>query len=132
MRSVPRLLFAISLALAVSSLTILIELIVANSNYDITAPGYWDGALGSTLVIAGYVAVLGLVPGLLLHTLFVHLRWRALWQYLSAALSLGAAWCAIFHFVGSFVAAVIAAAILGTAVFWMLRRPDKIALRRTI
>lgn len=121
---------AILIAVAVSVLAIEIELVAAQSLAGLMQPRNWAGGLRFALVVGLFVVPMGLIPGLLLHTLFVRLHWLNLWQYLVAALLLGGAWCAVFYAQsgvgGAFMGGIIAAAMLGTASFWLLRRPDQV------
>jgi hypothetical protein len=118
------------LAVAVSSLAIVVELSVAQyPSVELMRPSYWGGGLTFAAVVGLYVVPMGLIPGLLLHALFVRLQWRALWQYLIAASLLGGTWCVLLHAVGAFIVGIVLAAIFGTATFWLLRRPDQIRPR---
>jgi|GEM_PF-6631567 len=105
-----------------------IEITLANNSISaFLKPSYWESG---TLFVGIYIIPLGLVPGLLLHAFFVRLRWSSLWQYSLAGLFLGAAWATIFYqwigVGGEFMAGIVAAALFGTATFWVSRRPDRI------
>lgn len=84
----------------------------------------WDDAK-FLLVFAAYNLALGLVPGLVAHTLLVRLKLTGLVPYLVAAALIGSGWCIAIPLSVVGWAYVLPCALVGTATFWTLRRPDR-------
>jgi len=93
-----------------------------------TPETYWDGWHWSDtkllLAFATYNVVLGLIPGLVAHSLLAKFRLTGVGPYLGAAALIGGSWCIAMPL--SFVwAYVLPCALAGTATFWVVRRPDR-------
>lgn len=77
------------------------------------------------LVFATYNFVLGLLPGLVAHSLLARLRLTGLGPYLVAAALIGGGWCIAIPLSVVGWAYVLPCALVGTATFWAVRRPDR-------
>ena len=88
--------------------------------------GGWDwGDFGRLLLVfAAYNFVLGLLPGLAAHIVLVRLKLTGIAPYLGVAALIGIIWCIVIPFAIAGQAYVLTSALVGTASFWLVRRPD--------
>jgi hypothetical protein len=94
-------------------------------------PAWWVGSVGFGFVLLCFAIPLGLLPGLLLHALLLRLRWTYFWQYIAGGMLVGIFWCAVtcltIHMpvLTPVFGYILTSSIVGTAAFWVARRPDK-------
>jgi len=85
---------------------------------------HWSDAK-PLMLLASYNFMLGLLPGLLAHSLMARLRLTGLIPYLASASLIGSFWCIVIRLSAVGWAYVLPSALFGTATFWALRRPDR-------
>jgi hypothetical protein len=92
-------------------------------------PAWWAAGVAVGFMFLLYAIPLGLLPGLLLHTLLLRLGWTSVWQYIAGATLVGVFWCVVTRLtlllVTPVLGYILASSIIGTVAFWIARRPDK-------
>jgi len=112
-------------AVVASILAVVAAMVVSAPAENWASPDAWYDGPSLAISVGSLVVACGLVPGLLLHALFVRLRWTTIWQYVMAAAVLAAAWSAFFLAQGAnFAFEIASASVVGTITFWLVRRPD--------
>lgn len=85
----------------------------------------WEPYARMLLTFAVCNFVLGLLPGLCAHILLVRLRLTGASPYLVTAALIGMFWCAVLGVSVTGFSYILASSLVGTACFWLVRRPDK-------
>jgi cell division protein FtsW (lipid II flippase) len=65
------------------------------------------------------------------HALLVRLRLTGIFPYLVTAALIGGSWCIVMTLSAVGWAYVVPCALVGTATFWAIRRPDRLAGNHT-